>query len=106
MRILDAIQSQQKKIGSSALHQIFQRRIAALGYDRHNSLVTIGARQPCQLFLRFHANCDPGGLAQLRDSIQARILTLTRNHHVFQPPIARANRLFHGVQSVQQLHNE
>jgi hypothetical protein len=106
MRVFNAIESQQEKIMFSAPRQILQGGVSPLCDDRHHSLMSIAMRQPRQLLFRFHSNRYPGRLASLSDSAQPHILPLARNHHRFQTSIARANRLFHRVQSVQQLHND
>src|SRR6185437_14256509 len=79
MRVFNTIQSQQEKIMFSAPCQVLQRGVFPLYYDRHNALMSIGMRQPCQLLLRFHPDRYPGCLASHSDSAQPHTLPLARN---------------------------
>ena len=106
MRVFDAVESKEKLVPARGrgFEQIFDGEQAPLPDHGEHTLMRVGAGDASELVARLHGDADAGSTAELKEALQPIVLTVFRHDHPVESAGARADRLFHGVQSVQNFH--
>ena len=110
VRVFHAIERQEKSPAAGSrgsVQQVFERQELAFAQEGHNTLVGVGLGVAGELIARLHADTDIGRAAELQNAVQARVaagFALPGNADVVQAADAGAQRLFHRMQAVKNIH--
>src|SRR5437868_11418041 len=105
MGILYSIEHDDKAVLSFFMSEDFiQFGVVFAGYDRDYSLMRLGSCETVELFARYEAQRDALFSRQIDHRLQSLIVTLARDFHMIERPAARKQSLFHGMDSVENVH--
>ena len=90
--------------GLRAGEQIFEAEEFALADNGDDALMGGGVRQASESVTGFEAGSDAGLPAKIKEAAETLVVAFARNRHVVEAAGAGAQRLFDGVQAVEQFH--